>query len=180
MEYTEQEKRYIDRPIEEESLSFEAFVNLENLRNKQESKLTPGKRHNIINHYSLQNGDPVRITVPVNDKDGKHNIELTGYVHDNSKSIYSPVVIVGDKLYDKYSQISKRLVVDYSNVVVREEIKKMPTKQLLSHYRFKRSEYGFSSSTNPVTGNYMDELKAELSIRENIETKYEKRLNKSK
>ena len=173
---SEQEQRYIDRPIEDEGLSFEAFVKLENLRDDQSKKI------NVVQQttnrtYCFKKGDPVRIVVQFNDKFGKHTIELVGYTNDDEK--YEPSVIVGDTVYTEYLSIRGRNVIDYSNVVVREEIKKMPTKQLLSQYRFKRSEY-VCSSTNPMTGNYMDEMKAELSTRENIETKYEKKLNKSK
>jgi len=65
--------------------------------------------------------------------------------------------------------MKKRTVQDYSDIVVPEEIQKMSTRKLLSTYRYLR----LSGNT---TEEYLTQLKAELSKRENIKTKYEKKL----
>lgn len=155
---------YINRSLEEENLSYEQFCNIHELRCRLKNK----NDFKFSNKLSI--GTPVKLFVKFTDKTGTHSIHLNGYIHSINENNYSkPYIInVSGKLIKEYEWISVRKVNDFSNIVICDEIKQLSTERLLNKFRQERKFPSYSE-------NYTLQMKAELSNRENIESKYEKK-----
>lgn len=161
---------YINRSLEEENLTYEQFCKIHYLRCQLENKTKFTKNSN-----KLPINTAVRVFIKFTDKTGTHSIVLNGYIHSiNENNYFKPYVInVSGKLIEEYEWISVRKVNDFSNVVICDEIKQLPTEKLLNKFRQDRKNLycGFPTYSE----NYTLQMKAELSNRENIESKYEKK-----
>jgi hypothetical protein len=190
LELTEIENQYINRPLEEEHLSFEEFEILSNLRKKLkpiELRLYMPSAPKVF-----KVGDKVWVWVSRNhNKPKKVSSWLGGYSISMEYSYNSKVGGIVEKVhkdgtYDVTSAISHftnvnpsrigmRNVSDLSNVIIPEELKNISTDRLLKAYKSSRIHNYFSNSTTNtfINGSYYspEEVKAELGKREHIYSK---------
>lgn len=161
---TEREQAYINRPLEEENMSFESWSKFQDLRDN-----TLKQRSNLNFAYKLreiQENDRVKFTID--------DVNYMGYVVKVNK-VNCVVKCSGEEyVVEKSKLIHQKPVEDLSHVKIPEVLTKFNTKALLRLYRtckFKTYNEDMMVGTQKVRA---EQIKAELNKRENIFNKKEK------
>jgi len=185
-ELTETQKLYVERPIEEEHLTFEEFEKVLSLRNAYKPKKS-------MIHTATKRGWEVgdKVWVYVKRTVGERVGGIVEKVHkDGTVDVTSAI-----KHFKNVKNVSRRNVEDLSHIEVPEELKRVSTSRLLNAfkasgvyrwwYNHNDEEYennsGFESHTNVfINGKKYDSdvVKAELNTREHIYSKQDKELVK--
>jgi len=186
LQLTEEEQAYIDRPIEEEFLSFENFVEVYRLRRANErDAYWKGKQLKLKETKEAERfkvGDKVWVLTYRKSENkmkfGTHE-QVGGIVHTVHKN--GTYDVTSAITFFKGVHCSKRTVKDLSSIEVPEEIKKMSTNRLLKI--FKKSfvhrwidEYDdfYTGHVEIIIGQHSykpEVIQAELNTREHIYSK---------
>jgi len=209
---TEIEKKYINRPIEEESFSFEVFKKLDSIRSKNEDLNREAKKRleSYVGKKEIKKGDRVKFKYRYKRK----SFDFIGTVVCVKKSkgikpaffsIENQIGIFKD-LTESGNQIQTRAILDYSSIDIPKGLKEINTKRLLRDFRGARAVQGYdgiydyelidwdnhvSEINTRLTAHVSEkflirkdlrvtvlEMRAELSTREHILTKFEKKIQR--
>lgn len=187
--FSDEEIEYINRPVEEEFLSYEEYSRIKALREAERIK-TKYKGGYVVQPIVYNIGDRVKFNYDTDIPVKKSN----RFWYSTTKKVAIGGIIAGVNLdgtfnitssmgyFENVKHVAHRKVKNTSDVVIPEGLKKISTDRLLTMFRvYSRAEQRGLYDEYYKRINFMftvSEIRAELNTREHIYTKEDRKLLK--